>query len=198
MGTLLIIIVLALGGFALFAWYMQGYSADDRSDKWWIFERQSGPFYWRKQWMRADEKTFEEHKAEYEQAKFEDEMQKLDLTSNIRVKQKQEDWDDLKKTTDKVLIDISQNDKGNGKAVIKKLCPQETKLENHSLTEAQIAQILDIIRGSVEQTNMTFLIDDLTRDGVEVYDTNVHQSYYYAYHQKSGDLTTLELGFRKK
>lgn len=56
MGWLITIVVLGLVGFGIYSWLMQGSSGDDRNDKWWIFERQSGPFYWRKRWMGKKDK----------------------------------------------------------------------------------------------------------------------------------------------
>lgn len=81
MGYLLLFIVLALVGFALYSWFMQGSTPDDREDRWWIFEKQSGPFHWRKRWMGTYADPFDENE---------------ETMANIRVKQKHNDRDEDK------------------------------------------------------------------------------------------------------
>ena len=100
MGYVILFVVLGLIGFALYSWYMNSTSIDDRDDSWWIFGRKSGPFYWRKRWMGKNDDTIadlydDKIKRGLEDAKAGRVSQK-DWKGNIRVKQKQDDWDDIK------------------------------------------------------------------------------------------------------
>ena len=147
MGWLLLIVILALGGYALYSFFMQGESADDR-EVWWMPGRESGPFYWRKRWMgelRAkNEAAISEERAKrlVEEATsiIQDEY---DQVANIRVKQKQSDWDDVETMYDVRTLFVKETNLGDHRAGIEVV---GNNPETYSLTHEQFEQILAIIR----------------------------------------------------
>lgn len=110
MGVLIFIIIFLFLAFGLYAWYVNSDSIDDRDNNWFIFERQSGPFYWREKWMK-----YEDQKEVYDKLKNEavgrkpaqdgDLLEKA--VGNIRVKQRYEDWDDTLPDTNTVSARVT-------------------------------------------------------------------------------------------
>lgn len=140
MGYIILFIIIVIAIFAIVAWFMQQTSPDDRDDAWWIPGRTSGPFYWRKRWMGHNERM--SHDEFWAQVDQQDTFQEPRPTSNIRAKQKHDDWDDVKTMYYVRELNIKEDNLGNVRAAAMHI----DKSNTYDITSEQLDRIFNILR----------------------------------------------------